>query len=180
MLANVTYSSVYLAHKLHQHIASLSDADTQSKSIATLKKYINEKLVVPGLGILDATDKELSDVASNPVQAQDLLARMISTRAQIGWSTHGHSAVDVNIYSSGGAGTDAIRGNVENTDIGKFLRSYIGVDVADITKELQEKMERKSNDTKQTAAKLESTEQDYWVIRDDIERRLEEAGVTAF
>src|SRR5690349_16573634 len=66
---------------------------------------------------------------------------MISNRAQIGWSTHGHSAVDVNIYSSGGPGTDAIRGNVENTDIGKFLQSFLGVDTEEVTRILNEKLD---------------------------------------
>ena len=66
---------------------------------------------------------------------------MISRRARVGWSTHGHSAVDVNIYSSGGEAADKIRGNVENTDVGVFLREYLGVDVTDITEELREKLD---------------------------------------
>ena len=66
---------------------------------------------------------------------------MVSMRARIGWSTHGHSAVDVNIYSSGGAAAEKIRGNVENTDIGKFLSAYLDVDVEEITKELEDKLE---------------------------------------
>jgi alkaline phosphatase len=65
---------------------------------------------------------------------------MVSTRARIGWSTHGHSAVDVNIYSSGGAAAQKIRGNVENTDVGKFLSAYLDVDVDEITKELEGKL----------------------------------------
>lgn len=65
---------------------------------------------------------------------------MISQRARVGWSTHGHSAVDVNIYSSGGPAAEDIHGNVENTDIGKFLRKYLNVDVDSITQELKEKM----------------------------------------
>jgi alkaline phosphatase len=65
---------------------------------------------------------------------------MVSLRARLGWSTHGHSAVDVNVYSSGGPGTERIRGNVENTDVGKFLREYLNVDVDEITKELKDKM----------------------------------------
>lgn len=64
----------------------------------------------------------------------------MSQRARIGWSTHGHSAVDVNIYSSGGKAAEAIHGNVENTDVGKFLASYLDVDVEAITKELEEKL----------------------------------------
>lgn len=62
---------------------------------------------------------------------------MISRRAQIGWSTHGHSAVDVNIYGS--AGSEKLRGNHENTEVGKFLRDYLDLNVDDITKELEEK-----------------------------------------
>ena len=41
---------------------------------------------------------------------------MVSDRAHVGWSTKGHSAIDVHIYSSGGPGTEKLRGNVENTD----------------------------------------------------------------
>jgi hypothetical protein len=48
-----------------------------------------------------------------------------------------YSAVDVNIYGS--VGTDALRGNHENTEIGEFLREYLDVDVKAITDELVEK-----------------------------------------
>ena len=53
----------------------------------------------------------------------------------------------MNIYSSGGPQAEDIHGNVENTDVGKFLRKYLDVDVDSITKELKEKM-----DWKQTLA----------------------------
>src|SRR5689334_7852475 len=43
----------------------------------------------------------------------------------------------VNIYGS--SGSEALRGNHENTEVGKFLREYIGVDVDAITAELVEK-----------------------------------------
>jgi alkaline phosphatase len=46
-------------------------------------------------------------------------------------------AIDVNIYGS--AGTDALRGNHENIEIGKFLQEYLDVDVKAITDELAEK-----------------------------------------
>jgi alkaline phosphatase len=63
---------------------------------------------------------------------------MISRRAQIGWSTHGHSAVDVNIY--GTRGSEKLQGNHENTEIGEFLREYLDLDVTSITEELIDKM----------------------------------------
>ena len=135
VLANASWSSEYLAHRLHKHVAHQHG----SGGVEELKEWINSELVAPGLGISDATEEELATVARHPAAAQPAFAKMISDRAQVGWSTHGHSAVDVNIYSSGGPGTDAIRGNVENTEVGRFLREYLGVDVAAVTKELNEK-----------------------------------------
>jgi alkaline phosphatase len=64
---------------------------------------------------------------------------MISRRSQTGWSSHGHSAADVNIYSSDPKAALALAGNHENTEVGDFLRDYLGVDVESVTKELREK-----------------------------------------
>lgn len=79
---------------------------------------------------------------------------MISRRARIGWSTHGHTAVDVNIYSSGSHWAEPVKGNVENTDVGKFLRDYLAVDVDEITKELLDNMDR--YEVQDAADKVES------------------------
>lgn len=97
--------------------------------------------MISGLGITDARDYELEKLATDPAYAIWTFSKMISQRARIGWSTHGHSAVDVNIYSSGGPHAEDIHGNVENTDVGKFLRNYLDVDVKAITEELKEKMD---------------------------------------
>jgi len=103
------------------------------------KDYVNKEFVQKGLGIEDATDAEIEQIFMRPQVSVYYFANMISRRAQIGWSTHGHSAVDVNIY--GTAGSDRIRGNNENTDVGKFLREYLNVDVDQITKELKQSLE---------------------------------------
>lgn len=135
-LANASASCELLAAKLALHLES-----TETQSNKKLKSWINDNLIIPGLGISDATDEELTLLAENPDVAISTLAAMISLRAHVGWSTHGHTAVDVNIYSSGGATAEALRGNVENTDVGKFLRDYLSVDVEAITEELKEKMD---------------------------------------
>jgi alkaline phosphatase len=106
-----------------------------------LRHWIKTDLVRGRLGIHDALEIEINALASNPAGAIHAFARRVSLRARIGWSTHGHSAVDVNVYSSGGPGTEKIRGNVENTEVGEFLRHYLDVDVDSITKELREKMQ---------------------------------------
>ncbi|KAI0512725.1 alkaline-phosphatase-like protein [Xylaria bambusicola] len=161
VLANATASSEHLARRLWKHMAASPD-----DSVKELKKYVNEELVIPGLGISDATDEELDNIVLSPALAQPAFAEMISVRAQIGWSTHGHSAVDVNIYSSGGPGTEALRGNVENTDVGVFLREYLDVDVDAVTKELNEKMVIES-----VSREAEMGEVDHWESHQALEQR---------
>lgn len=137
VLAHANSSAEYLSQKLVEHAGKAS-----SGSKGDLKKWINEKLVVPGLGITDAKDEELEALAEAAKDAKYYFSAMISRRARVGWSTHGHSAVDVNIYSSGGRGAEQIRGNRENTDVGNFLHEWLDVDVDAITKELKEKADR--------------------------------------
>ena len=138
VLAKANASAQYLASKLHRHIESIQG---NPAPLEDLKNWINTTLVIPGLGITDARDSELEDLVSKPAYAIFTFSRMISQRARIGWSTYGHSAVDVNIYSSGGPHAEDLHGNVENTDVGKFLREYLDVDVDSITEQLKEKMD---------------------------------------
>ncbi|PHH52032.1 Repressible alkaline phosphatase [Ceratocystis fimbriata CBS 114723] len=133
-LAAVTMSSERLASMLQEHISS-DEFQTQSRH--DLKAWINETLVFGGLGVNDATQDELNDLVDNPDASINTFAAIISLRAHIGWSTHGHTAVDVNIYTSGGANTSALQGDVENTDVGKFLQDYLDVNVDDVTKDLR-------------------------------------------
>lgn len=134
-LADASSSCEFLAAKLLAHIAE------NTLSTSDLKDWINEHIVKSGLGIQNASDKELKLLANHPEASLTILSSMISLRAHVGWSTHGHTAVDVNVYASGGAAAQSIRGNVENTDLGVFLREYLEVDVDSVTKELKEKMD---------------------------------------
>jgi alkaline phosphatase len=45
----------------------------------------------------------------------------------------------VNIYASNKKAAAALAGNHENTEVGKFLREYLNVDVDAITRELKQK-----------------------------------------
>jgi len=124
VLANASHSSEFLARRLRAYTGS-SDS---------FEEFIRTELVQNGLGIFDATDAEIELIVNTPNLSVYYFANMISLRAQIGWSTHGHSAVDVNLYGS--KGTGELRGNHENTDVGKFLREYLSVDVNAVTEEL--------------------------------------------
>ncbi|KAL8979283.1 MAG: hypothetical protein Q9177_006184, partial [Variospora cf. flavescens] len=76
----------------------------------------------------------LAHAATDPWPASYILADIISRRAQVGWTTHGHSAVDVNIYASDPDQASPLRGNRENTDVGRYLAEYL--DLGDLVEEV--------------------------------------------
>lgn len=105
------------------------------------------------LAINNATDKELEYLcdASKSLDLVDYyLGDMVSTRALIGWSTHGHSGLDVNLYSQG-VDSELLAGNHENTDIGHFIQSLLRLDLAPITSRLANMELREWNRQQATA-----------------------------
>lgn len=128
VLLNASSSAEHSSRRLRSHLFDGGD---------NLKDFISEELVKKGLGIWNAKDSEIQLIVDNPALSSYYFSDMISRRARVGWSTHGHTAVDVNIYGS--AGSEALRGNHENVEVGKFLRDYLDVDVQSVTEELVEK-----------------------------------------
>ncbi|TVY20942.1 Repressible alkaline phosphatase [Lachnellula arida] len=128
VLHNASSSAEHSSRRLRSHIFDGGD---------NLTDFISEELVKKGLGIWNAKDSEIQLIVDNPALSSYYFSDMISRKARIGWSTHGHTAVDVNIYGS--AGSEALRGNHENVEVGKFLRDYLDVDVESVTEELVEK-----------------------------------------
>ncbi|KAG0665215.1 hypothetical protein C6P46_000314 [Rhodotorula mucilaginosa] len=124
-LANATQSTTFLGHKLADEAEPTED-------------WIKSELFERGLGIVDASSKELDDVwkaRTNAYRANRLLADAISRRAQLGWSTAGHSGVDVNLYAYGYNSTGLV-GNVENTDIGLHIANNMRLNLDVISIEL--------------------------------------------
>lgn len=155
VLANASHSNEYVAAKLEKYLSGTSKDTSESKQVFV------QGLLEKDLGIKDASDKEVNALLhpDPKVSRKSVVADMISRRAQIGWSTHGHSgkshptsslpllfsschtnkdpAVDVNIYASSSKHAWPLVGNHENTEIGVFLANYLGVDVDSVTKKLQ-------------------------------------------
>jgi alkaline phosphatase len=139
ILLNSKHSGEFLAQK----IVNFSDKD----DVKSFKKFITH-VFEKDMGINDYTKEEIALVIKNSNNANDLLYVLndiISFRSQTGWTTHGHSAVDVNIY--GHTNSLAIKqrllahkqyhglsGNHENIEIGAFLESITGSDLDHITK----------------------------------------------
>jgi alkaline phosphatase len=89
VLAKATYSSEHLEKQLNEYLAT----DGAKKSSGKQRTYVREEILKNGLGIEDATDEEVDSlfVSDDEQPPKYILADMISRRAQIGWSTHGHS-----------------------------------------------------------------------------------------
>ncbi|KAF2168509.1 hypothetical protein M409DRAFT_65455 [Zasmidium cellare ATCC 36951] len=129
VLANTSHSASYLSREYHEHLHSESE---------NLNAYL-KSLLKDSLGIHDPSLDEIESLVTKPERAAYTFADMVSRRAQTGWSTHGHSGADVNIYSSDAETASALVGNHENTDVGGFLREYLGLgnEVEKVTAELK-------------------------------------------
>jgi len=103
------------------------------------ERFIREKILFGGLGIENPTEEEINWLMGSNVQLaiEFYLGTMVSKRAEIGWATHGHSGLDVNLYAYG-AGTESLRGNVENTNIGDFISQYLDLNLKKITNQLNQ------------------------------------------
>lgn len=160
VLTQASHSAEYLQHTWYQWL----QGEGSNANRLVQRKYILDKLIGEGLGIPNATDADadaIIDTQPNWPPAY-LFADMISRRAEIGWTTHGHSgrllrprrppifpshstranssrtaAVDVNIYASSPKHAPQLVGNHENTDIGAFIAEYLDLDLEPITEELK-------------------------------------------
>ncbi|EGV63575.1 hypothetical protein CANTEDRAFT_114492 [Yamadazyma tenuis ATCC 10573] len=146
VLLNCSHSGEFLTSKIVSFTRSNSDAKV-------VEDFITKEIFQNDMGIQDATAQEVKDVKENlstPGQLLYVLNNMISLRSQTGWTTHGHSAVDVNIYGAvsnfGSIKTQlyqsaenvGLLGNHENIEIGKFMESVAGVDLSKITELLKD------------------------------------------
>ena len=94
VLANASQSASYTAHTYHDYLRS-----NPAPSPAALQTYLTT-LISTALGIHDPSPSEIDLLIADPGLAAYSFADMISRRAQAGWTTHGHSGADVNIYTS--------------------------------------------------------------------------------
>lgn len=140
VLANATHSAAYTAHTYHDYLLSHPPSSETNKDGKSLKTFLTS-LLATSLGITDPSPSELLSLTTDPDYAAYTLSDMISRRAQLGWSTHGHSGADVNIYTSSRAlAGPSLSGNRENTDVGAFLRSFLDLEegVEEVTRLLRE------------------------------------------
>lgn len=143
VLQAAQHSTEYLSREL-RHFASkldLSNKDDDDKLVEFIKTHtLGEK----GLGFPYIEEKVLELVHDHARNSHDILSQLQSIKAEVGWSTHGHSAVDVNVYAASNyphAVLPVVGGN-ENTDLGHYMREFMGISnekLSSLTFDLREK-----------------------------------------
>ena len=77
------------------------------------------------LGITDLTDSEVETlVKTTRSSANSVLGEIVGRRAFVGWTTGGHTAVDVNLYAFG-PGSSAFHGHLDNAELGRLLLAFL-------------------------------------------------------
>ena len=103
------------------------------------EQFVKTQILEKGLGITDPTPEEIAYLANKDpdyLKVLPFLGHAISRRANLGWTTLGHTGVDVNLYATGD-GYARLLGNHENTEIGETMVDYLKVDLSYITRKLQ-------------------------------------------
>lgn len=104
----------------------------KSHSHKNLTHFLRKSVLNKGFGISDATDYQVNLLeqtfnTGNRTLVMDLLSDMVSRRAMLGWTTHGHTGVDVNLYAYG-YGVKELHGSIDNTELGRFLWDALGLE----------------------------------------------------
>ncbi|CCE65493.1 hypothetical protein TPHA_0L01380 [Tetrapisispora phaffii CBS 4417] len=142
ILDNAKHSGEYLAQKISTFYKSNSlnsDKDDVNKSKSN---FIKHEILEKELNIKDYTKEDIAELLSYGNDFMSIhykLNDMVSMRAHVGWSTHGHSAVDVNIYAYSNNRQlwhdilDHLQGNHENIEIGTYMAKIMNLDLEKVT-----------------------------------------------
>ncbi|CAO1630195.1 unnamed protein product [Sympodiomycopsis kandeliae] len=133
--------------------------EDQSKDTNSLREFITSHILGPigGLGFGSkssggqVSEEEIAQVLSclpspqtfgeappidNSDSCRQVIADLSSRRSRIGWSTPGHTGVDIPVYAHG-FGSEGLHGNIENTDIARFVQELLRLDLEGVTKRLR-------------------------------------------
>lgn len=102
--------------------------DDKSNIVEVMSRYY---------GVDDLTEEEIKAIKDTKAGSLNYtVGPIISKRANIGWTTTGHTGEDVPLYIYAPSNCEKLSGVVENTDIAKYMSRVMGIDLATATREL--------------------------------------------
>ena len=88
-------------------------------------------------GVSDLTAEEIREIKDTEEGSMNYtVGPIIAKRANLGFTTNGHTGEDVTLYVYAPKGVDQLTGTVENTDIAKYMEKAMGLDLAETTEYL--------------------------------------------
>jgi len=126
----------YIPQKLNQVLVS-SDYLTQ-----LVKQGANvNQIFLQYANITDLTADEIALISTANTTASSsttsgIIGKIVSLRAEIGWTTQGHSGVDVNLYGYGL--TLPFSGNMDNVALATYISEVLGLNLAAETAKLKD------------------------------------------
>ncbi|QGG50988.1 alkaline phosphatase [Lysinibacillus pakistanensis] len=133
-MGNINTTNTYSSIPVSAYIDPLKKATmTIEGALGQLKEDQSNLVEVAALyGLDNLTEEELTTLKS----AKDLgseMVKMLANRANIGYTTGGHTGEDVFLYSFG---PSKITGLVENTDLAHAMAKFMGFELDKLTDEL--------------------------------------------
>ncbi|WP_421382009.1 alkaline phosphatase [Bacillus salacetis] len=129
-IGNVTTDKNYYDQPVGDFVEPLKKAKLTVKGASSqLKKdRSNLKEVLASYGLDEHTEKEFCRVekAVTVTDVEDEMAAMLSKRASLGFTTHGHTGEDVFLYAYGPGKPTGLH---ENTDLAAAVSEYLGLDI---------------------------------------------------
>lgn len=98
-------------------------------------------LIKKHTGFTDITDEEAQYIMQgdgSSYKQEGAFNQVMAKRYLVGWSGHGHSAVDVGVWAYGPI-TEYVKGQIDNTAIATSIAKVQGLDLKKATAELQSK-----------------------------------------
>ncbi|WP_186278832.1 alkaline phosphatase [Lysinibacillus sp. BW-2-10] len=133
-IGNVNTDSTYDTTPVSAYIDPLKEAKMTVEGALSLLKKDKSNLVevAESYGLTNITDQELEALKKSENLGKTLV-QLLSTRANIGFTTGGHTGDDVFLYSYGPANPTGL---VENTDLAHLMARSMGFSLGDLTNEL--------------------------------------------
>lgn len=127
-----------------ERLAALAEMLAEERE-ETLSLDLLEEVAVARTPLEAFTEEEsvrLQAVLDNPGawEPGQTLGRIISERALIGWTTGGHTGVDVTLHAYG-PGSERLQGHLSNSEVGRIIADLLGVNLDASTARIRAEME---------------------------------------
>lgn len=133
-MGNINTTNTYSSIPVSAYIDPLKKATmTIEGALGQLKEDQSNLVEVAALyGLDNLTEEELTTLKSTKDLGSEMV-KMLANRANIGYTTGGHTGEDVFLYSFG---PSKITGLVENTDLAHAMAKFMGFELDKLTDEL--------------------------------------------